>query len=61
VLRPLDEDTAAAWEAEAVDEDEGGACTRDADGLKESLEASRNWLKGCIVDVGGFRLQAQRC
>jgi type II secretory pathway component HofQ len=52
-LRLLDEDTLAAWDAEAVDEAEpdAGGYTRDADGLKESLEATRNWLESCIADA----------
>jgi len=52
-LRLLDEDTLAACEVEAVDEadPEGGGYTRDADGLQESLEATRDWLKHCIADA----------
>jgi len=52
-LRLLDEDTLQAWEVEAVDEadPEGGGYTRDADGLKESLEATRDWLQRCIADA----------
>ena len=54
----LDEDMLAAWEVEAVDEDdpEAGGYTRDADGLKEFLEATRDWLKGCIADAANAAL-----
>lgn len=52
-LRLLDDETIEVWEAEAADENDpdAGGYTRDADGLKESLEATRDWLNGCIADA----------
>ena len=52
-LRLLDEETLHAWEADAIDDEEpdAGGYTRDADGLKEFLGSTRDWLKGCIDDA----------
>lgn len=52
-LRLLDKETLEVWEAEAMDntDPDAGGYERNADGLREFLEANRIWLEHCIEDA----------